>query len=417
MATATSLASIIARVSYARNSLIIQPVMYALTHCTLYTGSQILKNHGLIVNGDRIAEVLPEARLGESLPRIDCQGYAISPGFIDLQLNGCGGVMFNDAITAETLEEMHYTNLKSGTTSYLPTLITTSDEAMEAAMSLVKSYRQTHPYSIVGLHLEGPYINPKRKGIHAERYIRKPDAAMIAAIVEAGPAVVKVLTLAPEMVEDDQIRQLAEAGILVAAGHTDATFEEAAAGFKAGVGMVTHLFNAMSSWQGRKPGVVGAVFSHPEVYASIIADGCHVHFGSISLARKIKQSKLILVTDATPPVGAQMMSSFVIGEQEVFYRDGKCVAADGTLGGSALTLIEAIANCVRYLPISLAEALRMATLYPARAIQVDDHLGLISSSYVANLAIFDPQTFTLMGVVSQGEFQAFDATLQAAVAQ
>ena len=391
--------------------------MYALTHCTLYTGSRILKDHGLIVDGDRIAEVLPEARLGEGLPRIDCQGYAIAPGFIDLQLNGCGGVMFNDSITADTLEEMHHTNLKSGTTSYLPTLITTSDEAMEAAMSLVKSYRRTHPYSVLGLHLEGPYINPKRKGIHAERYIRKPDAAMIAAIVEAGPEVVKLLTLAPEMVEDDLIRQLAAAGILVSAGHTDATFEEAAAGFKAGVDMVTHLFNAMSPWQGRKPGVVGAVFSHPEVYASIIADGFHVHFSSISLARKIKQGKLILVTDATPPVGAQMMSSFVIGEQEVFYRGGKCVAADGTLGGSALTLMEAIANCVRHLPLPLAEALRMATLYPARAIQVDDHLGLISPSYIANLTIFDPQTFTLMGVINQGEFQAFDASLQASVAK
>jgi N-acetylglucosamine-6-phosphate deacetylase len=376
--------------------------MYALTNCTLYTGSQELYDHALVIEGDRILDIVPEATLGSNLERLDGQGWAATPGFIDLQLNGCGGVMFNDAITAETLETMHRTNLKSGTTSFLPTLITAPDAAMEAAMALVEEYRRTHAHNVLGLHLEGPYLNPERKGIHNEAYVRQPDEAMVARILKAGPEVVKILTLAPETVPSQTIQKLAAAGIVVSAGHTHATFEEAMSGFEAGVSMATHLFNAMTPWQGRQPGMVGAVFSHGDVYAGIIADGHHVHYGSISLAHQIKQEKLLLVTDATPPAGTQM-DSFIIGGQEVFYRDGKCVSADGTLGGSALTMIEAVRNCVRFVGIPLAEALRMASLYPARAIGVDNQLGLLAPGYLANVTLFEPETFTVGQVIDRGQ--------------
>jgi N-acetylglucosamine-6-phosphate deacetylase len=376
--------------------------MYALTNCTLYTGSQELYDYALVIEGDRILDIVPEATLGSNLERLDGQGWAATPGFIDLQLNGCGGVMFNDAITAETLETMHRTNLKSGTTSFLPTLITAPDAAMEAAMALVEEYRRTHAHNVLGLHLEGPYLNPERKGIHNEAYVRQPDEAMVARILKAGPEVVKILTLAPETVPSQTIQKLAAAGIVVSAGHTHATFEEAMAGFEAGVSMATHLFNAMTPWQGRQPGMVGAVFSHGDVYAGIIADGHHVHYGSISLAHQIKQEKLLLVTDATPPAGTQM-DSFIIGGQEVFYRDGKCVSADGTLGGSALTMIEAVRNCVRFVGIPLAEALRMASLYPARAIGVDNQLGLLAPGYLANVTLFEPETFTVGQVIDRGQ--------------
>jgi N-acetylglucosamine-6-phosphate deacetylase len=198
------------------------------------------------------------------------------------------------------------------------------------------------------------------------------------------------------------IQQFAEAGILVSAGHSQATFEEALAGFDAGVGMVTHLFNAMTPWQGRQPGLVGAVFSHPEIYAGIIADGHHVHYGSVSLAHNIKQDRLVLVTDATPPAGTRI-DSFIIGGQEVFYRDGKCVAADGTLGGSALTLMEAVRNCVQFAGISLTEALRMASLYPARAIGVEHELGHLAPGYIANVTLFEPETLTIRHVIDRGQ--------------
>lgn len=374
---------------------------YALTHCTLYTGRRVLQNHALIIDGSRIVNLIPEAQLPSDLPRLDGQGWAVAPGFIDLQLNGCGGVMFNDAITADTLETMHRTNLQSGTTSFLPTLITTSDQAMDEAIELVAQYRQQQPCQVLGLHLEGPYLNAKRGGIHSQAFIRSADGAMVDRIAQAGPEVVKLVTLAPEVVPPEYIRQLAKAGILVSAGHSEASFEEALVGFEAGVGMVTHLFNAMSGWQGRSPGLVGAVLSQADVYAGVIADGHHVHYSSIELAHRVKQDHLVLVTDATPPVGTTL-ESFVIGGQEVFYRDGKCVSADGTLGGAALTLIAAIENCVRRVGIPLAEALRMATLYPARAIGVDRYLGMLSPGYQANMALFDADTLTVKGVIEQG---------------
>jgi N-acetylglucosamine-6-phosphate deacetylase len=378
--------------------------MYALTHCTLYTGNQALTHHALVIDAATIVDVLPESQLSNDIPQLDGQGWAASPGFIDLQLNGCGGVMFNDAITTATLDTIHHTNLKSGTTSYLPTLITTADVAMITAMEIVKTYRQRHPHRVLGLHLEGPYLNPSRKGIHNENDIRPADTAMVDRLIEMGPAVVKLLTLAPEQVPPAVIQRLAAAGIVVSAGHTNASFEEALAGFEAGVTMATHLFNAMSPWQSRQPGMVGAVFSTPEVYAGIIADGHHVHFGSVALAKTLKPDKLILVTDATPPVGTAM-ESFIIGGQEVFYRDGRCLSADGTLGGSALTMIEAIGNCVRHVHMPLDEALRMATLYPATAMALADRLGRLAPGYIANITLFDPATFAVQAVIDHGQLQ------------
>ncbi len=374
---------------------------YALIHCTLYTGSGVLQNHALVIDGTQIAAVVPETQIEPEMPRLDGHGWAAAPGFIDLQLNGCGGVMFNDAITTATLDTMHRTNLRSGTTSFLPTLITTTDGDMVDAIALVTEYRRQQPHRVLGLHLEGPYLSPRRGGIHNKAHIRPADEAMVRYIAQAGPEVVKLVTLAPEVVPVEYIQQLAEAGIVVSAGHTEASFEEALAGFDAGVGMVTHLFNAMSLWQGRSPGVVGAVFSRADVYAGIIADGHHVHYGSVSLAQQIKRDHLMLVTDATPPVGTTL-ESFVIGGQEVFYRDGRCISADGTLGGAALTLIEAVGNCVRYGGIPLAEALRMASLYPARAIGADHYLGQLAVGYQANIALFDPLTFAIKKVIDQG---------------
>ncbi len=376
---------------------------YALTNCTLYTGDRSLHDHALVIEGNQISDWVALSDLSPDLPAIDLNGSSVAPGFIDMQLNGCGGVMFNDAIAPATLDIMHQTNLNSGTTSYLPTLITTADQDMLTAIEVVKAYRQNHPYSVLGLHLEGPYLNLKRKGIHNADYIRPIDRLMLEKIAAAGREVVRLMTIAPELATAEDIRLLTAQGILVSAGHTDASYEEAIAGFDAGMQMATHLFNAMSPWQGRKPGMVGAVFDREEVYAGLIADGQHVHKASMRLAKKLKQDKLILVTDATPPVGTQI-ESFVIGGQRVSYQDGKCISADGTLGGSALTMIEAIAHCVKHLDILLPEALRMASTYPAKLMGLNQ-LGKIAPGYRANLAIFD-RHFQIVGVVDQGRYLA-----------
>lgn len=376
--------------------------MYAVVNGLVYTGAEVWRDRAILIQGDRIQRLCSPADLPAECEQVDLEGAIATPGFIDLQLNGCGGVLFNDAITAATLDTMHRTNLQSGTTSFLPTLITAPDADMAAAIATVAAYRQTAPHTVLGLHLEGPYLNLKRKGIHNGDYVRDPDPTMLDAILEAGRDTVKLVTLAPERATPEQIGALVAAGIRVAAGHTDATYEEAIAGFEAGVTMATHLFNAMTPWLGRNPGMVGAVFCRPEVYAGIIVDGQHVHFDSIRLAKQLKGDRLFLVTDATPPVGTTM-TSFTLGGQTVFYQDGRCVSADGTLGGSALTMREAIAHCVRQVGIDLAEALRMATLYPARAIGVEAELGWLGEGAIANLAILS-HTLELQAVIDRGQY-------------
>lgn len=363
--------------------------MYALTHCRIYTGHDILDNHAVIIADGLIKKVCLQSELPAGIEVKDLQGAILAPGFIDAQLNGCGGVQFNDslnAISIETLEIMQRTNEKSGCTSYLPTLITSSDEFMKYAIEVMHKYLAKHPNQALGLHLEGPYINPMKKGTHNADYIRKPDAAMIDYLCENAEVITKI-TLAPEQVESHFIRQLTEAGIIVSAGHSNATYEEARNGFASGISFATHLYNAMPYITGREPGLMGAIFDTPEVYAGIIADGHHVAWPSIRNAKRLKDDKLILVTDATAPAGANI-DHFIFAGKPVYYRNGICVDENGILSGSALTMIEAVANSVQFVGIPLHEAIRMATLYPARALGVSQRLGSIRAGKVANFSIF-----------------------------
>lgn len=331
--------------------------MYALTNCKIYTGSDVLDNHAVVVNGANIESVCPVAELPADIKTIDLDGANVSPGFIDLQLNGCGGVMLNDEITAETMQIMHEANLKSGCTSFLPTLITSSDENMRQAVAAARDYHAKYENQSLGLHLEGPYLNVMKKGIHSVDYIRRSDSDMIDFICENADVVTKV-TLAPEQNDPTHIEKLSEAGVVVAIGHSNGTYAEARQGFEAGITFATHLFNAMTPMAGREPGVVGAIYDTPEVYAGIIADGFHVDYANIRIAHKIKGEKLVLVTDATAPAGADM-DHFIFVGKKVYYRDGKCVDENGTLGGSALTMIEAVQNTVEHVGIALDEALRI----------------------------------------------------------
>lgn len=376
--------------------------MYALTNCKIYTGNDVLVDHAVVIKDQLIDSVCPVADLPQGLETLDLNGENVSPGFIDLQLNGCGGVMFNDEITAETMQVMHKANLKSGCTSYLPTLITSSDEDMRQAIAAARDYHAQYQNQSLGLHLEGPYLNVMKKGIHSVDYIRPSDDSMINFICENADVITKV-TLAPEHNAPEHIKQLKDAGIIVAIGHTNATYAEARKGFESGITFATHLFNAMTPMVGREPGVVGAIYDTPDVYAGVIADGFHVDYANIRIAHKIKGEKLVLVTDATAPAGADM-DYFIFVGKKVYYRDGKCVDENGTLGGSALTMIEAVQNTVEHVGIALDEALRMATLYPAKAIGVEEQLGRVKQGMVANLAIFD-RDFKVQATVVNGQYE------------
>ncbi|MGV2987453.1 N-acetylglucosamine-6-phosphate deacetylase [Vibrio sp. E150_011] len=376
--------------------------MYALTNCKVFTSSDVLNNHAVVINGDQIEAVLPLSELPESIERVDLNGANVSPGFIDLQLNGCGGVMFNDEITADTIQTMHRTNIKTGCTSFLPTLITSSDENMRQALNAARDYNNKYKNQSLGLHLEGPYLNVEKKGIHSPDFIRRSDDAMIDLICENSDLVAKV-TLAPEQNAPEHIERLHKAGIVVSIGHTNATYEQARQGFESGITFATHLFNAMTPMTGREPGVVGAIYDTPDVYAGVIADGFHVDYANIRIAHKVKGEKLVLVTDATAPAGAEM-DYFIFVGKKVYYREGKCVGEDGTLGGSALTMIEAVQNTVEHAGIALDETLRMATLYPAKAMGLDNKLGRIKKGMIANLAIFD-RDFNVQGTIVNGQYE------------
>lgn len=363
--------------------------MYALTHCRIYTGHDILDHHAVVIVDGVIERVCREDQLAAEIIRHDLGGHLLTAGFIDLQLNGCGGVQFNDsleAISLQTLEIMQRTNEKSGCTSYLPTLITSNDEMMKQSITVMRAYLQQHQHQALGLHLEGPYLSSVKKGTHDAALIRPPEQAMIDYLC-ANADVIYQITLAPEAVSTEVIHQLTAAGIVVSAGHSMASYTQARAGFASGISFATHLYNAMPAITGREPGLVGAVLDTPEIYCGIITDGHHVSWPNIRLAKRLKGDKLVLVTDATAPAGTEL-TEFTFAGKTIYYRDGACVDQQGTLSGSAVTMMRSVQNCVELVGIPLDEALRMASLYAARAIGVDQRLGSITAGKVANLVAF-----------------------------
>jgi len=378
--------------------------MYALTHCRIFTGHEILDDHALVVADGLIERLCPQAELPADIEQRSLNGALLAPGFIDVQLNGCGGVQFNDtaeAVSVETLEIMQRANEKSGCTSYLPTLITTSDDLMKQGVQVMRDYLAKYPNQALGLHLEGPWLNIIKKGTHNPDFVRKPDAALVDFLCQNADVITKI-TLAPEVAGCEVIRKLADAGIVVSAGHSNATLNEAKAGFRAGITFATHLYNAMPYITGREPGLAGAVLDETDVYCGVIADGLHVDYVNIRNAKRLKGDKLCLVTDATAPAGAHI-DQFIFAGKTIYYRNGLCVDENGTLSGSALTMIEGVRNLVEHVGIALDEALRMATLYPARAIGVDKKLGTLAAGKVANLTAFTRDYEIIKTIVNGNE--------------
>lgn len=376
---------------------------YALTNAVIYTGHSVLYDAAVIVEGNKIAAVMPKDQLDHHIKKIDLNGHNLTAGFIDLQLNGCGGVMFNEDISVQTLEIMQATNLKSGTTSYLPTLITSSDEDMRAAVQVMRHYLAKYQYQALGLHFEGPYLSVSKKGVHQEDFIREISSDMKDFLL-ANSDVISKITIAAENPTMQYAPEFVSKGIVVSIGHSNATYEQTKKAIELGASFATHLHNAMSPISsGRDMGVVGAVLESDDLYAGIIADGLHIEFGNIKIDKRIKGNKLCLVTDATAAAGANIDSFKFVGKT-VYVREGKCYEANGTLGGSAVTMIESVRNVVTQVGIPLEETLRMCNLYPARAIGIDNHLGSIDTGKIANLTAFTNQ-FQIIGTAVNGEWQ------------
>lgn len=375
---------------------------YALTNCVIYTGEKVLYQHAVIVKDDKIQAVVSQENIAKDLPQIDLKGANLCAGFIDLQLNGCGGVMFNEETTVRTLEIMQETNLKSGCTSFLPTFITDTDEGMKKAVQTMRDYLAKHKNQALGLHLEGPYLSVAKKGVHRPEYIREASGEMIDFFCKNADVITK-MTIAAENTTMDYLPKLKDAGIIVSVGHSNATYAQTQERIAQGVEFATHLHNAMSPVSGgREGGVVGAVLDS-DIYAGIIVDGLHVDWSNIRIAKKVKGDKLIIVTDSTAAAGADIEQFIFVGKV-VKVVDGKCVDEFGALGGASITMIESIRNVIQHCDISLAEAIRMTTLYPARAIKLDHLLGSIEVGKIANIAVFDQQ-FKVIGTAVNGIWQ------------
>lgn len=377
----------------------------ALTNCEIYTGTSVESGKAVIVRGSVIADLVNDDSIPADCEVADLGGLTVAPGFIDAQVNGGGGRLFNDAPAAETLRTIVEAHRRYGTLNLLPTYITGPAKGMRSARDAVLEYRASDA-GVLGIHFEGPFISRERPGVHDRAYIRPPTESDVS-IVTSGGVGLTVCTLAPEVTGCELVSRLVEAGVLVSFGHSDATYEEAMAGFHAGGRCATHLFNAMSRLTARGPGLVGAALTHPDAWAGVIADGHHVHFASIEIARAaMGQGRLFLVTDAMPPVGGAE-SGFRLGPYDVTVENGRCLTAGGVLAGAGLDMATAVRNCVRRLGLPRDEALRMASTYPAVFLGVDDRLGHVAPGYTADLCVLDDELH-VAAVVASGRLERFD---------
>lgn len=362
---------------------------------TAIINGRVLTDHGpqdglaVLVRGDRIEALVraDDARIARASTH-DLKGHLLMPGFIDVQVNGGGGVLFNAEPTVDALAAIGAAHRKYGTTGFLPTLITDTAEVMRKALDAVDAAIEQGVPGVLGIHLEGPFLATARKGIHDAKLFRLPDADDIAAITRHRRGVV-MLTVAVEEVPLDTIRQLSEAGVFVVAGHTAATYDTTRAALDAGVCGFTHLYNAMTPLGSREPGVVGAALDDPHSWCGLIVDGHHVHPVALRVAIAAKaKGKSVLVTDAMPPVGSDH-PEYVLNGQTIVARDGICQSDDGVLAGSALDMATGVRNLVDMVGLPLAEASRMASAYPAAWIGLDRTHGRLVAGQMADFAVLD----------------------------
>jgi N-acetylglucosamine-6-phosphate deacetylase len=363
----------------------------ALVGARIFTGEEFLDDYALVIAGEKIEALVPRAQLDSSIPQTDLAGGILSPGFIDLQVNGGGGAFFTNDTTVSAVQTMLDGHRPTGTTSLMPTLVSDTREVHQAGVKAVADAVAAGIKGILGIHVEGPFFDMARRGAHNERYIRKMEQADIdwlVASVKSQHDFKVILTLAPEHAARGQIKQLTSAGVVVCAGHTDAHYDDVVAGLKEGLSGFTHLYNAMRPTIGREPGVVGAALDDPNSWCGIIIDGYHVHAASARIAYAAKpKGKVYLVTDSMSTVGSPVKSFQMYGET-IYEKDGCLVNAEGRLAGSAIGMIDAVRLNTQWVGVALEESLRMASLYPAQYMQVDNYLGRIATNYRADLVHF-----------------------------
>jgi N-acetylglucosamine-6-phosphate deacetylase len=342
----------------------------------------------VVIKGERIAAVCRDADIPAGAKRIDLEGQLLLPGFIDTQVNGGGGVLFNQTPTVEGIKAIGRAHRRFGTTGFLPTLISDDLAVIRAAIAAVDAAIAQRAPGVLGIHIEGPFLNATRKGIHDDSKFRPLDeeAFDILTALKRGKTLV---TLAPEKTDVEMIRRLAEAGVVVAAGHTNASYGVIRQALSSGLTGFTHLFNAMSPLTSRKPGVVGAALEDQSSWCGVIVDGRHVDPATLRIAFRCRPlDRFMLVTDAMPGVGSDQ-TSFDLQGRRIMVRDGACFDAEGTLAGSDLDMATAVRNARDMVGLSLQDAARMASSVPAAFLGLQNEYGSIAPGFRANLVAAD----------------------------
>ncbi len=357
---------------------------FALVGARVFDGNIISDGLAVTVEGKRIREVVRADQLDRNIEVITLNGGILAPGFIDVQVNGGGGALLNDRPTIETVKRIAESHRKFGTTGLLPTVITDAPEILAQAIAAVKAAQTARIPGVLGIHIEGPFLDIERKGAHEARFIRAMTAQDLKQIVGADCGVV-MLTLAPNRVPPELIQSLAEQGVLVSLGHSNATYAEIQRALHAGACAFTHIFNAMSQMTGREPGMVGTALVDKESFCGLIADGLHVNDATMKVALAAKpKNRVMLISDAMP-TAAGGPDSFELQGRIVTRVDGRLQLDDGTLAGCDLTMDEAVRYCVTNLGVCIDDALRMASQNPATFLRQQHELGSIKPNYLASL--------------------------------
>jgi N-acetylglucosamine-6-phosphate deacetylase len=364
-------------------------VRTALVNGRLLTGSGLVSGQTLLLSAGHIEALVDpdDSRCADALI-VDLEGRLLLPGFIDVQVNGGGGVLFNDNPNPETIRAIGAAHRRFGTTGFLPTLISDDVDTIGRAIAAVQSALDQGMPGVLGIHIEGPFLNWARRGVHDSKHLRLLDTSLVTLLsrLRGGRT---VLTLAPEMTTPEVIGKLAAGGILVSAGHSDASYAETAAAIAHGLRGFTHLFNAMARLEPRDPGIVGAARYDQDTWCGIIVDGHHVDPVILKLALRCKRhDRFMLVTDGMPAVGSDE-PTFILQGRTIRVIDGICRDENGTLAGTALDMAAAVRNAVTLLGLEIAEAARMASEYPAAFLGLDGELGRIAPGYRANLVLMD----------------------------
>jgi len=340
----------------------------------IFTGHSWLSNHTLIIQDGIIAEIIPTSSEENNITEI------IAPAFIDIQIYGAFGKLLSVYPDTDALQKLYTYCIAGGASHFQPTVATNDTAIFFKAIDAVRDYWKEGGKGCIGLHIEGPWIHTAKKGAHLEAYIHVPKLTEVKQLLEYGKGVISMITLAPEICSVAVLELILSYGVIISAGHSNASYEEATGAFNEGINTVTHLYNAMSALQHRAPGMVGAVFLHPTVLASIVPDGYHVDFAAIKIAKQIMGDRLFAITDAVTETSNGAYPHHLSGDK---------YESNGILSGSALDMALCLRNLVNHVQISLEEALRMVSLYPAGAMHLSNRLGIIEKGKEANLVLLN----------------------------